>query len=213
MRLNPTNLGCWFAGFGAYFGLAMMLAWFTPYLIEGLGIEQGLAGKLTALPFIVSSIVVVGGSWLSQRLTRAGIGSRMARGVLSGTSISLGGIALLLTPYARSAALKIALIVAGTTPPSIIYTLAPLIIGEIVPSAQRGAVLSINNAVATSAGIIAPLLIGNVIEGASSVALGYSDGFVICGAVTLAGGIMALILLNSEKQKLIYAARLQAQPA
>src|SRR3546814_16910660 len=50
---------------------------------------------------------------------------------------SLGGIALLLTPYVSSAALKISRIVLGTTLPSIIYTLSPLILGEIVPSSQR----------------------------------------------------------------------------
>ena len=95
LLLNSTNLGCWCAGFGAYFGLALVLAWFTPYLVEGLGIEQGLAGKLTALPFIVSSIVVISGSWISQRMTRTGVSSRLARGIFSGVAISLGGIALL----------------------------------------------------------------------------------------------------------------------
>ena len=73
--------------------------------------------------------------------------------------------------------------------------------------------LSINNAVATSAGIIAPLLMGNVIESAGSVALGYAHGFVICGAVTLAGGILALFLLHPERQKTRYAAGVATQTA
>ena len=65
-------MASWCSYFGAYFGLALVLSWFTPYLVKGLGFEQSLAGKLTALPFVVGFFVVIGGSWLSQRMMQAG---------------------------------------------------------------------------------------------------------------------------------------------
>ena len=207
LLLSPTNLASWCAYFGAYFGLALVLSWFTPYLVKGLGFEQAVAGKLTALPFVVGFFVALGGSWLSQRMMRTGSTSRVARGIVSGVAVCLGGLALLAAPYAPNVTTTIILIIAGTTLPSVIYFLAPVILGEITPPSQRGAVLAINGAVGTSAGIIAPYLMGSVIEGAASAAQGYSNGFTVCGVVTLAGGLIGLAFLRPESELVRFAAR------
>jgi MFS transporter, ACS family, D-galactonate transporter len=79
--------------------------------------------------------------------------------------------------------------------------------------AISGAVLAINSAVGTSAGIIAPYLMGSVIEGASSAAQGYSNGFTVCGVVTLVGGVIALFFLRPEKERAEFASRANAKPA
>ena len=207
LLLNPTNLASWCTYFGAYFGLALVLSWFTPYLVRGLGFEQSVAGKLTALPFVVGYFVVLGGSWLSQRMMHAGSTSRVARGIVSGVAVSFGGLALLAAPYAPNVATTIILIVVGTTLPSVVYVLSPVILGEITPSSQRGAVLAINGAVGSSAGIIAPYLMGSVIEGPASAAQGYSNGFTVCGVVTLVGGLIGLAFLRPESELARFAAR------
>jgi predicted MFS family arabinose efflux permease len=213
LLLNPTNIASWCAYFAAYFGLALVLSWFTPYLVKGLGFDQAVAGKLTALPFVVGFFVVLGGSWLSQRMTRTGSSSRVARGIFCGIAICCGGLALLAAPYAPNVAITIALIVAGTALPSVVYVLSPAILSEITPASQRGAVLAINSAVGTSAGIIAPYVMGSVIEGAASAAQGYSTGFTVCGVVTLSGGLIALFFLRPEQQRAAFASRANAKPA
>ena len=213
LLLNPTNIASWCSYFGAYFGLALVLSWFTPYLVKGLGFEQAVAGKLTALPFVVGFFVVLGGSWLSQRMMRNGSSSRAARGISCGGAICLGGLALLAAPYAPNVTVTIALIVAGTTLPSVVYVLSPAILSEITPASQRGAVLAINSAVGTSAGIIAPYLMGSVIEGAASAAQGYSNGFTVCGVVTLAGGLIGLLFLRPARERSGFLSRTDAKPA
>ena len=211
LLLSPTNLASWCATFGAYFGLALVLSWFTPYLVKGLGFEQAIAGKLTALPFIASFFVVLGGSWLSQRMMQAGATSRVARGILCGVAICLGGLALLAAPYSPNVATTITLIIAGTTLPSVVYVLSPAILGEITPASQRGAILGINGAVGTSAGIIAPYLMGSVIEGAATAAEGYSTGFTVCGVVTLIGGLIGLVFLRPQTERTGLALRANAR--
>jgi MFS transporter, ACS family, D-galactonate transporter len=207
LLLSPTNLASWCAYFGAYFGLALILSWFTPYLVRGLGFEQSIAGKLTALPFVAGLVVVLVGSWLSQRMMRMGSSSRTARGIFCGVAICLGGLALLAAPHAPNLTMTITLIIAGTTLPSVVYVLTPTILSEITPVSQRGAILAINSAVGTSAGIIAPYLMGSVIEGAASAAQGYSDGFTVCGVVTLVGGLIGIIFLRPEKERAGFALR------
>ena len=133
----------------------------------------------------------------------------MARGIFCGIAICLGGLALLAAPYAPNVAMTIALIVAGTTLPSVVYVLSPAILGEITPVSQRGAVLAINSAVGTSAGIIAPYLMGSVIEGATSAAQGYNHGFTVCGVVTLVGGLIGLFFLRPERARVGFAMQMQ----
>jgi ACS family D-galactonate transporter-like MFS transporter len=207
LLLNPTNLASWCTYFSAYFGLALVLSWFTPYLVKGLGFDQAAAGKLTVLPFLVSAVVVPAGGWLSQQMMKRGASSRAARGIFCGVAVCLGGLALLATPYAPNVATAITLIVAGTALPSMVFTLAPTILSEITPAPQRAAVLGINSAVGTSAGIIAPYLMGSVVERAASASEGYSNGFVICGAVALTGGLIGLFFLRPEREVAGFAVR------
>jgi MFS family permease len=112
--------------------------------------------------------------------------------------------------YAPNVTTTIILIIAGTTLPSVAYILSPAILGEITPASQRGAVLAINSAVGTSAGIIAPYLMGSVIEGAASAAEGYSLGFTVCGVVTLVGGLIGLAFLRPEAERAGFALRTNA---
>jgi len=198
LLLNPTNVASWCSYFGAYFGLALVLSWFTPWLVKALGFSQVVAGQLTALPFLVGFFVVISGSWISERMMRNGYTSRVARGVLVGVALIVGGLALLAAPYVASVAMKIVLVLIGVALPSIVYPLSPAILAEIAPSSQRGAVLGINSAVGTSAGILAPFLMGSVIENAASAMEGYSFGFSICGVVTLVGGIIGLLFLRPK---------------
>jgi len=205
LLLNPTNLASWCTYFSAYFGLALVLSWFTPYLIKGLGFDQASAGKLTV--FLVSAFVVPAGGWLSQHMMKRGASSRASRGIFCGVAVCLGGLALLATPYAPNVATTITLIVAGTALPAMVFTLSPAILSEITPVSQRGAVLGINSAVGTSAGIIAPYVMGSVVEGATSAAEGYGNGFLICGAVALTGGLIGLFFLRPERELAGLAAR------
>jgi MFS transporter, ACS family, D-galactonate transporter len=78
---NPTTLSGFAAGFGAYWGLSLLVAWFTPYLIQGLGYSQYGVSWLSTLPWAAGRFVVIGSGWLSQRLLAHGATTRVARGI------------------------------------------------------------------------------------------------------------------------------------
>jgi ACS family D-galactonate transporter-like MFS transporter len=200
LLLSPTVLSSWCANFGAYWALTLAITWQGSFLIKGLGFAQGEIGLLAALPSAVSVVVVVAGGWLSQRLMARGVSSRVARGVFGGASVVLGGVALLVMPAMPNSALKIAMVVAATALPSIIYVIVPAVIGEITPLAQRGAVLAIGNAVSTSAGLLAPYIMGSIIQGAATPLDGFNTGFMICGVIMLAGGIIGMALMRPERE-------------
>src|SRR5262249_48053587 len=94
LLLSPTVLTCWAAAFGANWALSLGLSWQGAYLIKGLGLAQSSIGFLGALPAGASAVAMLATGWYSQRLLWRGVSSRLARGILAGLSVVLGGAAL-----------------------------------------------------------------------------------------------------------------------
>ena len=199
LLLSPTILACWCASFGAQWGLSQALSWQGAFLIKGLGLPQSSIGLLGALPAVAAVLVVIAAGWYSQRLLARGVSSRMARGLLGGISVALGGAALAVMPLVPGIPAKIALTTIGIALPSVIHVIAHTVVSEITPVAQRGALLAIGTAVGTSAGLLAPFVTGSVIETAAMPLDGFNIGFMICGIIMLAGGLVGMALIRPER--------------
>jgi MFS family permease len=109
-------------------------------------------------------------------------------------------------PYADSAAMRIAFLVVGSGLCGAIYVVCPPMLGEFTPVSQRGAVIAIYGALYTLAGIIAPAVMGSIIQHAGGdIMQGYLHGFVINGIVMISAGALGLLLLwpNTERARLL----------
>ena len=201
LLLSPTLVACWCANFGAYWGLSQALSWQGAFLIRGLGFSQASIGLLGVLPPAASVVVVIAVGWCSQRLLSRGVSSRAARGLLGGACVALGGAALAIMPYIPDIALKIVLTTIGVALPSIIYVISNTVVAEITPVAQRGGLLAIGSAVSTSAGLLAPYVMGSVVERAATPLDGFNSGFMICGIIMLVGGAIGMALIRPEREK------------
>jgi MFS family permease len=210
---SPTVLSSWCAFFGAYWGLSLAISWQAAFLIKGLGLAQGSISLLSALPPSVSVVLVIAAAWYSQHLLARGVSSRMARGVFGGACVGLGGIALLIMPHTPTIPLKIAMTTIGISLPSVIYVFSHAVVSEVTPVAQRGALLSIGNAVGTSAGLLAPYIMGSVIETAATPLDGFNTGYVICGIVMLIGGIIGMALMHPEREATRWAPEMPERAA
>ena len=216
LLLSPTVIGAWCASFGAQWGLSQALTWQGAFLIKGLGFAQGSIGLLGALPAGTSVILVIAAGWWSQRLMARGVSSRVARGIFGGACVALGGAALAIMPYVPGISAKIALTTIGVALPSVIYVIASAVVGEIAPVAQRGALLAIGTAVSTSAGLLAPYVMGSVVETAVTPLDGFNTGFMICGVIMLVGGVIGMSLMRPERETIRWASEVPeaaARPA
>src|SRR5579871_954884 len=196
---SPTILASWCAFFGAYWGLSLAVSWQAPYLINVLGFSQREVGIFSALPWGFAVILVITLGWYSQRLLARGASSRVARGIFGGVCVALGGLVLLSLPYMPNTASRYIATMVGGSLPAVIYVFSHAIVSEITPVQKRGALLAIGNAIGTSAGIIAPFAMGNIIEHAATPMEGYNTGFVLCGLIMLAGGIIGALFMNPER--------------
>jgi MFS transporter, ACS family, D-galactonate transporter len=206
---SRTFVGCCAATFGAYWALSLGLTWFTPFIVKGLGFSQSDAGLISILPWICGAVVVLLAGWISQVLMVRGFSTRMARGVLGAVPLIVGGIVMGLVPHADGAKLQIAFLVLGSGLSGAIYVVCAPMISEFTPVSQRSAVISIYGAVYTLAGILAPLVMGSMIQRASGATEGYMTGFTINAVILVASGLLGLLLLwpNSERERLLAAAR------
>ncbi|WFU40693.1 MFS transporter [Bradyrhizobium sp. CB82] len=207
-----TFIGCAAATFGAYWALSLGLTWFTPFIVKGLGFSQNDAGFISILPWVFGATIVILTGWISQVMMARGSTTRVARGVLGSVPLVIGGLVLALMPYVPGGALKIAMLVIGPGLCSAIYVVCPPMLGEFTPASQRGAILAIYGALYTLAGIIAPNVMGTVIQRAGNMLDGYMTGFTINAVVMIGSGVLGLLLLwpNTEKARLTRGAAQQA---
>jgi MFS family permease len=209
---SRTFIGCCAATFGAFWALSLGLTWFTPFIIKGLGFSQKQAGWISILPWVFGASVVLLTGWLSQVLTARGVSTRGSRGVLGSAPMIAGGAILLMLPYVDGAGLQIAVLVFGPGLCSSIYVVCPPMLGEFTPVSQRGAVISIYGALYTIAGIVAPFVMGKIIQHADTPLDGYLTGFTINAVIMVVSGLLGLLLLfpNTERARLMDAA--EARP-
>jgi MFS family permease len=208
----PSIVAACCAGFASYWGLALGLTWFTSYLVDGLGYSQQVGGNLTILPWIFGMFVVLGGGWISQRLKKGGMPSRMCRGGFAAATVILGGCILPFVGSMPTPELKLAVLVVGAAIGSTIFAVIPMIVSELTPQPQRAAMLAIATSVVTLAGVIAPLAMGAVVQNAATKMAGYERGYVILGFLLLAGGVIGVLFIRPETDRKRLAAHAVALP-
>jgi MFS family permease len=202
---SRTFIGCVAATFGAYWALSLGLTWFTSFIVQGLGFSQQQAGYISILPWIFGATIVLLTGWISQVLVARGVSTRVARGVLGAAPLIVGGLVLAAMPHVSGLWLQVALIVIGPGLCGSIYVVCGPMLSEFTPVSQRGAILAIYGAIYTLAGIIAPFVMGNIIQGSANMLDGYMKGFTINACVMIASGIAGLLLLwpNTERARLM----------
>ena len=198
---DPTVIGVIVLHFVAFWGLALTLTWLPAYFQKGLGYSAIDSGRMFALVVLLSAPISLGASWWSQRMLKRGASSRSGRAVLCAILlIAGGGLFFLLSSFGFSPFQKaiIVAVASGLTP--VIYSLGPAMMAEVTPISQRGGMIAIENSVASLAGVFAPVVTGRLVEftGTSAVQ-GYEKGFLVSGALLIAGGIIGLVLTNPEK--------------
>jgi MFS family permease len=202
---SRTFIGCCVATFGAYWALSLGLTWFTPFIVKGLGFSQQDAGWISIMPWAFGALVVLLTGWISQVLMARGVSTRGARGVLGAVPLIVGGAILAFIPYAGVGGWMITLLVVGSGLCGSIYVVCAPMIGEFTPVSQRGAVIAIYGAIYTLAGIVAPSVMGSVIQHAAVPLDGYMAGFTINAIILVVSGLLGLLLLwpNTERARLM----------
>ncbi len=205
---DPTVWGVIVMHFMAFWGLALTLTWLPAYLQKGLGFDGASAGKLFALVVVIGAPVNLLLSWWSQRMLGRGESSRKSRALMCSAALTLSGalfISLLFLPLSNMQKVFLLAVASGLTP--IMYSLGAAMMSSVSPDGQRGAMLAIENSIASLAGVLAPVVMGRLIENSTaSLSAGYEQGFALSGGLLIFGGLVGFLFVNPEKsmQRLLH---------
>jgi MFS family permease len=195
---SRTFIGVTLAGFAAYWAVALAVVWLPSFLIKAGGYSPTATGWIVVLPPMLQMLLSPSVGFVSQKLLARGVPSRVSRGLFTSGSVALSGVAMILLAKSSGAFEQIPLAMVAFAVCGVAYALGPTLIGEISPVHQRGAMLGISNGVFTTAGLVAPWLMGHIVDVGVNPAQGFRDGFMLGGLLIAAGGLIAMALIHPE---------------
>lgn len=204
---SRTFIGVTLAGFSAYWAVTLAVVWLPSFLIKAGGYSPIATGWIVMLPPMLQACLSPTLGYLSQRLLARGVSSRVSRGVLTCCCVILAGVAMILLSKSTGELVQIPLVMVAFAVGSVTYALGPPLIGEISPVHQRGAMLGICNGTFTLAGLIAPWLMGHIVDVGVNPAQGFRDGFMFAGLLIVAGGALAMVIINPKDDLRRFARR------
>ncbi|MGL4317732.1 MAG: MFS transporter [Pseudomonas sp.] len=215
LLLNRTFLFITLAGFCSYLPTALIYSWVPTYLQKGLGMTPMQSGYVVMAATLGVILLNLGVSSLSQRALKRGASVRLAMAAPPALACLVGGIAMsLLGFFEQGLGATLALYLVGGVVVNLVPAFANSIVAFIAPARQRGSMLAIHIGLMTSAGMLAPHVVGQAIgwEGGDLVK-GFELTIGLFGLALLGGGLLALRLIDPERSRAELATIAQANPA
>ncbi|MCM2557177.1 MFS transporter [Alcaligenes faecalis] len=197
--LNRSFIGNLLMYWVAYWCAALVFTWLPAYLQRGLNFSSDTAGWLFSLCIFVAIPIVSGGSYLSNRFLRQGYSSRVARSLVTVGFLLAGGLCLLAAAYLKPGPTAgIVLIALGLSFPQVGFVLCSAISAQISPIEKRGSTLAITNSLSTTAGLVAPIVMGRLIQAEPGLA-GFHQGFALTAVLLLLGAVLGFVLVDPSR--------------
>lgn len=196
---NRTVIGVAVLMFATYCSSAIKISWLPLYFHSGLGYDKETAGRLVALPYGATAILLIAAGLLSRALTKRGVTNRISRGVLPSLMLGCAGVSTFAFALLGRGLPNLLLIIVGASMAGAAAGITLTVVSDVVTARQRGAVLGFVVAVYSAAGIVSPLVLGGIVDGATTPAAGYREGFLLLGIVMIVGAVLACLLINPDR--------------
>jgi MFS family permease len=200
---DPSVLSVFLLGFAAYWLLGQSITWLPTYLEKGLGFSSIASGRGFALIIAFAAPVNIGLSALSQRMMKHGSTTREARARLSCVTMIAGGLLFIaLATLDLMPIEKVLCYALAGALPTLCLSVAPAMLAEMVPAAQRGSVVAINTAVASLGAAVGPVVIGRLVQSHPNAGShAYELGILVTALLLIAAALVALRFLHPERSQ------------
>ncbi|WP_083577060.1 MFS transporter [Rhodococcus tukisamuensis] len=204
-----TVVGIAILMFSSYWSTTLKIAWLPVYLQEGLGYDTATTGQLMMLPYGLAAIGAIAAGWFSGRLVARGVSRRIARGYLSAVLVAGAGLSMAGFTFLQQGMPQLILIALAFSLNTAAFGVALSAIADVVQAKKRGMVLGMLSAVASISGMVAPLVLGFAVGSSVDKITGYAIGFQSSGALMIVGAVIAVFLVNPERDIAVIRRRVE----
>lgn len=205
-----TVIGIAVLMFSSYWSTTLKIAWLPVYLQEGLGYDTATAGQLMMLPYGLAAVGAIGAGWISGRLVSRGVSRKVARGWFSAALVAGGGLSMAGFTLLDQGTPQLILIALAFSMNTAAFGVALSAIADVVQAKKRGMVLGMLSAIASISGMVAPLVLGFTVGSSVDKITGYAIGFQSSGVLMIVGAIVAVFLVNPERDIALIRRRVEA---
>lgn len=204
---DPTSVGVMLMSIAPYWVVGMSAIWLPPFLRLGLGYDAVATGWIVSAVFAFQSFLLLGGSYLSQRLLRRGVSSRVALGHATTAALAVAGLGLLGAVHTHGT-LQLVLIALAFAVPSLTAIFRPVMLGNLAPATQRGGLIVVIYSGNASAALASTYLTGVLVDAGHTVPEGFGNAMTLAAVVLLLGAAASLALIHPERTAERFARRL-----
>jgi ACS family D-galactonate transporter-like MFS transporter len=208
----PTIVGVQIVGFAAYWLVVLAVVWLPASLAARFGYSQVKIGWLMTLLTVFEIVSVPAICEFSERLSRRGVSSRIARARIAMTCVAAAGLSAALFAVLPGTVMPLVCMIVAFSIGDVVFVLGHVMVAEITPAGQRAAMLGVTNGLITLAGPLAPLVMGFVVDVGANPMAGFRSGFIAAGCFVAACSLIGL-LLNPEADRRVLMSGGAAKPA
>ncbi|MGW2342930.1 MFS transporter [Streptomyces sp. NPDC001661] len=187
--------------FAGYLISSLKVSWLPSFLHDGMGYSRGTVGLLATLPYGLAIVVLLTAGLISGRMLKAGRSARAARGFLTMGCLCFAGVAMIAFTQVPPGGLQLALVVAAFSINSVAFSVAFAGAADFLPRRHRPGFFGCIIAAYSVAGIVAPWLLGVIVDAADTVSQGYADGFLVVGITICVFAVAGGLLLNPARSR------------
>ena len=165
LLLNRTFVGMTSLSFAGYLACGLGFSWNPTYMQKALGYSPMQVGVVVMMImlFVIPTVLAISG--LSQRWLQKGVRHSTAMVWLPVSCCALGGLCyLVMDVHSLPVTLKTLLLGIGFVLLNVQQSYGIAVCGGISTARQRGSVIAIHVALTTTAGVVAPLLAGYLVQ-------------------------------------------------
>lgn len=207
---SATFLVATLAGAGCFWAQGFLTTWSPKYLSSVVELSPEMIGVISTLPWLMGAFTLFILGLMSRMVMRRGISVRWGLAALFSITLAISGFCFAMLPSVTGyTAVTMLTLAAGL---AMIFPLAPTLVAYCVGARQRAAVMAMVTGIASLGGVVAPIMVGYLMQGAgytpdivsgsleAKVALetGMNKAFWFIGLYLMALGALSFMYLNPD---------------